>query len=165
MKNNDYPTPKEIVEYLDKYIIGQDEAKKSVAIALRNRAGGPVQTLDMALCRAQNRHRRSSLEHQAPKAAVKPGKIAFGGGIDGVVRIQPCEIADAGGGVLEGNLRLVLGAAGVEHEFLELAVSRYQRDGGRRLESDAPFSAKYRIAQVNAAAYAVAARKCFETLD
>ena len=30
-------TPKEIVAELDKYIIGQDEAKKSVAVALRNR--------------------------------------------------------------------------------------------------------------------------------
>ena len=30
-------TPKEIVEELDKYIIGQAEAKKSVAVALRNR--------------------------------------------------------------------------------------------------------------------------------
>ncbi|MBN2069848.1 MAG: ATP-dependent protease ATPase subunit HslU [Candidatus Krumholzibacteriota bacterium] len=30
-------TPREIVQELDKYIIGQDEAKKSVAIALRNR--------------------------------------------------------------------------------------------------------------------------------
>lgn len=30
-------TPKEIVQALDKYIIGQDEAKKSVAVALRNR--------------------------------------------------------------------------------------------------------------------------------
>ena len=30
-------TPKRIVEELDKYIIGQDEAKKAVAIALRNR--------------------------------------------------------------------------------------------------------------------------------
>ncbi|RMD86680.1 MAG: ATP-dependent protease ATPase subunit HslU [Calditrichaeota bacterium] len=30
-------TPKKIVEELDKYIIGQDKAKKSVAIALRNR--------------------------------------------------------------------------------------------------------------------------------
>ena len=30
-------TPREIVEELDKYIIGQDEAKRSVAIALRNR--------------------------------------------------------------------------------------------------------------------------------
>lgn len=30
-------TPKEIVKELDKYIIGQDEAKRSVAIALRNR--------------------------------------------------------------------------------------------------------------------------------
>jgi len=30
-------TPKEIVEELDKYIIGQDSAKRSVAVALRNR--------------------------------------------------------------------------------------------------------------------------------
>ena len=31
-------TPRQIVEELDKYIIGQSEAKRSVAIALRNRA-------------------------------------------------------------------------------------------------------------------------------
>lgn len=38
MSNDFYKmTPKEIVAELDKYIIGQDEAKKSVAIALRNR--------------------------------------------------------------------------------------------------------------------------------
>ncbi|HCF50476.1 MAG TPA: HslU--HslV peptidase ATPase subunit, partial [Syntrophomonas sp.] len=30
-------TPKEIVAELDKYIVGQKEAKKAVAIALRNR--------------------------------------------------------------------------------------------------------------------------------
>ena len=30
-------TPRQIVAELDKYIIGQNEAKKSVAIALRNR--------------------------------------------------------------------------------------------------------------------------------
>ena len=30
-------TPKQIVEELDRYIVGQNEAKKSVAIALRNR--------------------------------------------------------------------------------------------------------------------------------
>lgn len=30
-------TPREIVKELDRYIIGQDEAKKMVAIALRNR--------------------------------------------------------------------------------------------------------------------------------
>ena len=31
------PTPREIVERLDKYIVGQDSAKRSVAIAVRNR--------------------------------------------------------------------------------------------------------------------------------
>ena len=30
-------TPRETVEALDKYIVGQDEAKRAVAIALRNR--------------------------------------------------------------------------------------------------------------------------------
>ena len=30
-------TPKEIVSELDKYIIGQNEAKRAVAVALRNR--------------------------------------------------------------------------------------------------------------------------------
>ena len=30
-------TPKQIVSELDKYIIGQEEAKKAVAVALRNR--------------------------------------------------------------------------------------------------------------------------------
>ena len=32
-----YYTPRQIVEELDKYIIGQDDAKRNVAIALRNR--------------------------------------------------------------------------------------------------------------------------------
>lgn len=30
-------TPKQIVSELDRYIVGQDDAKRSVAIALRNR--------------------------------------------------------------------------------------------------------------------------------
>ena len=37
IKNKEYYTPKQIVEELDKYIIGQKDAKKNVAIALRNR--------------------------------------------------------------------------------------------------------------------------------
>ncbi|MBP8657121.1 MAG: ATP-dependent protease ATPase subunit HslU [Fervidobacterium sp.] len=36
-RNFDLLTPKQIVEELDKYIIGQDDAKKAVAIAIRNR--------------------------------------------------------------------------------------------------------------------------------
>ena len=31
------PTPRKTVEELDRYVISQDEAKKAVAIALRNR--------------------------------------------------------------------------------------------------------------------------------
>jgi ATP-dependent HslUV protease ATP-binding subunit HslU len=37
MENSEYFTPKQIVAELDRYIIGQDKAKKAVAIALRNR--------------------------------------------------------------------------------------------------------------------------------
>jgi len=37
MKENNHLTPKQIVAELDKYIIGQDDAKRNVAIALRNR--------------------------------------------------------------------------------------------------------------------------------
>jgi len=36
MSNNGL-TPREIVEKLDRHIIGQDDAKRAVAIALRNR--------------------------------------------------------------------------------------------------------------------------------
>src|SRR5690606_2008056 len=37
MMDNTYLTPQQIVEELDKYIIGQYDAKRNVAIALRNR--------------------------------------------------------------------------------------------------------------------------------
>lgn len=37
MRDSDNLTPKRIVEELDKYIIGQDKAKRAVAVALRNR--------------------------------------------------------------------------------------------------------------------------------
>ncbi|MGB3852731.1 MAG: ATP-dependent protease ATPase subunit HslU [Tunicatimonas sp.] len=37
LEENTYLTPRQIVQELDKYIIGQNDAKKNVAIALRNR--------------------------------------------------------------------------------------------------------------------------------
>jgi len=37
VRNSSSMTPKEIVEYLDKYVIGQNDAKRVIAIALRNR--------------------------------------------------------------------------------------------------------------------------------
>lgn len=37
VKSLDDMTPREIVEALDKYVIGQDDAKKTIAIAIRNR--------------------------------------------------------------------------------------------------------------------------------
>ena len=33
---NDVPKPKEIKEFLDKYVIGQDEAKRAIAVAVYN---------------------------------------------------------------------------------------------------------------------------------
>ena len=37
MENKEELTPKQIVEKLDQYIIGQEKAKRAVAVALRNR--------------------------------------------------------------------------------------------------------------------------------
>ena len=58
-------SPKQIVNQLDKYIIGQDEAKKAVAIALRNR------------------YRRAQLpaeirEEITPKNIIMKGPVASG---------------------------------------------------------------------------------------
>ena len=37
MKSTDHLTPRQIVERLDQYIVGQKDAKRAVAVALRNR--------------------------------------------------------------------------------------------------------------------------------
>lgn len=48
MNENANLTPRKIVEYLDQYIIGQTDAKKSVAVALRNRWRASRLTPEMA---------------------------------------------------------------------------------------------------------------------
>lgn len=47
INNNNFLTPREIVAELDKYIIGQNDAKRNVAIALRNRWRRMNVTTDM----------------------------------------------------------------------------------------------------------------------
>ena len=48
MNENTNLTPRKIVEYLDQYIIGQSDAKRSVAVALRNRWRASRLTPEMA---------------------------------------------------------------------------------------------------------------------
>ena len=44
-------TPKQVVRELDRYIIGQDEAKRAVAVALRNRYRSCQRKSGMKSCR------------------------------------------------------------------------------------------------------------------
>ena len=54
-------TPKRVVEELNRFIIGQDEAKKAVAVALRNR------------------WRRSKIEDEFLKKEITPRNILMSG--------------------------------------------------------------------------------------
>jgi len=72
-------TPREIVQELDKHIIGQDAAKRAVAIALRNRMRRQKVPPDMA--------EEIALLHRM-RVVVGLGKIGF----DAAVR----QLADAG---------------------------------------------------------------------
>ena len=58
-------TPKQIVNELDKYIIGQSEAKKAVAIALRNRY-------------RRSRLSLSEMEEITPKNIIMKGPTGVG---------------------------------------------------------------------------------------
>ena len=46
-KNDGSPTPRAIVAYLNRYVVGQEGAKRAVAIALRNRLRRRMLTDDM----------------------------------------------------------------------------------------------------------------------
>ena len=63
--NGEELTPRQIVEELDKYIIGQDKAKKAVAIALRNRIRRQRLSPEMA-------------EEVAPKNIIMMGATGIG---------------------------------------------------------------------------------------
>ena len=63
-------TPKQIVAELDKYIVGQSEAKKSVAIALRNRWRRKNLSEDMQSFRktSSSSARQASAKQKSPAA-------------------------------------------------------------------------------------------------
>ena len=46
--NRDSLTPSRVVEYLDRYIVGQEKAKRAVAVALRNRVRRKKLSAEMA---------------------------------------------------------------------------------------------------------------------
>ena len=61
-------TPKQVVNELDKYIIGQDEAKKAVAVALRNRYRRSQLPKEV----------REEIEKRTPKNIIMKGPTGVG---------------------------------------------------------------------------------------
>ena len=79
-------TPREIVAELDKYVIGQAEAKRAVAIALRNRIRRQKLAPEMAEEVAPEEHPhdradgRGQDRDRAPARAAGPLAVSQGGG-------------------------------------------------------------------------------------
>lgn len=128
-------TPKEIVEFLDKYIIGQGYAKRAVAIALRNR------------------YRRQRIEDRALQREILPKNIIMigptGVGKTEIAR-RLAELDDAPFIKVEATKFTEVGYVGRDVEsmirdLVSIAVSKYKKKKMQEVEDRATWKAKERV--------------------
>ncbi len=119
-------TPRQIVEELDKYIIGQFEAKRSVAIALRNRARRQMLDADMQ-------------DEVAPKNIIMIGSTGVG---KTEIARRLARLVDAPFIKVEASKYTEIGYVGRDVESMirdltELSVSRVKTEQTDAVEAEA----------------------------
>ncbi len=134
MKENRELVPKEIVKELDKYIIGQDDAKRSVAIALRNRWRRKQVPLELR-------------DEIAPKNIIMMGPTGVG---KTEIARRLAKLADAPFIKVEASKFTEVGYVGRDVESMirdltELAVSMIRKQESERLYSKAKEIAEERV--------------------
>lgn len=127
-------TPQEIVEELDKYIIGQSEAKRKVAIALRNRW--------------RRRHLPDSLRDEvAPKNIIMIGPTGVG---KTEIARRLSKLADAPFIKVEASKFTEVGYVGRDcesmiRELVEVAVNLVREEMKKEYEGEASKNAEQRL--------------------
>ena len=127
-------TPRQIVEELDKYIIGQFEAKRSVAIALRNRARRQMLADDMQ-------------DEVSPKNIIMIGSTGVG---KTEIARRLARLVDAPFIKVEASKYTEIGYVGRDVESMirdltELSVSRVKAEQTAAVEEDALEVAEERL--------------------
>ena len=127
-------TPRQIVEELDKYIIGQFEAKRSVAIALRNRARRQMLDADMQ-------------DEVAPKNIIMIGSTGVG---KTEIARRLARLVDAPFIKVEASKYTEIGYVGRDVESMirdltELSVSRVKTEQTGAVEEEALKLAEERL--------------------
>ncbi len=127
-------TPRQIVEELDKYIIGQFEAKRSVAIALRNRARRQMLDADMQ-------------DEVAPKNIIMIGSTGVG---KTEIARRLARLVDAPFIKVEASKYTEIGYVGRDVESMirdltELSVSRVKTEQTETVEEEALKLAEERL--------------------
>ena len=127
-------TPRQIVEELDKYIIGQFEAKRSVAIALRNRARRQMLAEDMQ-------------DEVAPKNIIMIGSTGVG---KTEIARRLARLVDAPFIKVEASKYTEIGYVGRDVESMirdltEIAISRVKAEQTEAVEEKARESTEERL--------------------
>ncbi|MFC6206902.1 ATP-dependent protease ATPase subunit HslU [Levilactobacillus tongjiangensis] len=134
-------TPKEIVALLDQYVIGQDEAKKAIAIALRNRYRRMQLDADMQ-------------EEISPKNMLMIGPTGVG---KTEIARRLAKIVHAPFTKVEASKFTEVGYVGRDVEsmvrdLVEVSVSMQKQDQFKNVRSDAVQAAKKRLVKLLAPA-------------